>query len=142
MKNALPCVAGILGFAGLSNYAQPAVSQRAFDVASVKKIDGACAAGPPLRVTPGRVVLHCFTARQLIRTAYSPLADYDHQNFSAIGGPAWIDSVHYEIEAKADGATITDMTGVMLLALLRERFHLETHKEPRSTPVYLLTVGD
>jgi uncharacterized protein (TIGR03435 family) len=132
----------VLSCVALSVCAQPATSQRLFDVASVRKIEGACTPGPPLRATPGRVVLHCFNARQLIRTAYNPLTDYDHENTSVVGGPSWIDSVRYEIEAKADGATLTDMTGVMLLGLLGERFHLQTHKESRSTPVYVLTVGD
>ena len=34
------------------------------------------------------------------------------------------------------------MTGIMLLGLLRERFHLQIHTEPRNTPVFLLTVVD
>lgn len=116
--------------------------ERRFGAEAVKKIRGACAAGPPLHITPGRIVLHCFDARQLIRTAFSPLGDSDRDSIPVIGGPAWIDSIRYDIEAKADGANATEMTGPMLLSLLKERFHLETHREPRNTPVYLLSVAD
>lgn len=119
---------------------QPAAISR-FDAAAVKKIGGACA-GPPLRMTAGRIMLHCFSLRQLIGTAFNPLTDYDHDHTAVAGGPAWIDSARYDIEAKAGGATLTEMTGVMLLSLLRERFRLETHRESRDTPVYLLTIAD
>ncbi len=141
MQGTITRLASALSLTALSLCAQPAATPRLFDVASIKKVDGACPAGPPIRLTPGRLVLHCWTARQLIAFAHSPLTAYDHDNIPVIGGPLWITSVRYDIEAKSEGATVTDLTGVMLLDLLTERFHLQTHKEPRSTPVYLLTVA-
>jgi uncharacterized protein (TIGR03435 family) len=121
---------------------KPAAKPREFDVASIKKIDGACPAGPPLGLTPGRILLHCVTARMLIRSAYSPLTTEDRTPLRAIGGPPWIDAVKYDLEAKADGATGTELMGPLLLSLLKDRFHLQTHTEPKDTPVYLLTVAE
>jgi uncharacterized protein (TIGR03435 family) len=45
------------------------------------------------------------------------------------------------VEAKANGATGTEMMGILLLDLMKQRFHLQTHTEPKDTPVYLLTAG-
>jgi uncharacterized protein (TIGR03435 family) len=58
------------------------------------------------------------------------------------GGPAWIDSERYMIEAKAEG--ITDrgiMQGPMLQLILEDRFGLKMHWEDRETPVYVLIVA-
>jgi hypothetical protein len=35
------------------------------------------------------------------------------------------------VEAKANGATGTEMMGILLLDLMKQRFHLQTHTEPK-----------
>jgi uncharacterized protein (TIGR03435 family) len=59
-----------------------------------------------------------------------------------LGGPDWINSATYEIEAKAKGAAPDDqMNGPMLQALLEDRFKLKIHRETREVPVYALTAA-
>jgi uncharacterized protein (TIGR03435 family) len=58
------------------------------------------------------------------------------------GGPAWLRSDRYTIEAEADGdRTMAMMSGPMLQALLEERFQLKIHRETRQGPVYELRLA-
>jgi uncharacterized protein (TIGR03435 family) len=58
------------------------------------------------------------------------------------GGPAWIYSDRYVINAEAAGkASEETMEGPMLQALLEDRFRLKVHRETREVPVYALTVA-
>jgi uncharacterized protein (TIGR03435 family) len=54
--------------------------------------------------------------------------------------PGWFRDQFYEIAAKLPSGTSKDQIPAMLRALLSERFHLETHVEPRATDVYALRV--
>jgi uncharacterized protein (TIGR03435 family) len=58
------------------------------------------------------------------------------------GGPAWIYSDLYSINAKAEGnASEALMEGPMLQALLEDRFKLQLHRASKEIPVYALTVA-
>jgi uncharacterized protein (TIGR03435 family) len=58
------------------------------------------------------------------------------------GGPAWVDSVRYDIDAKAETPQSPEMMrGPMMQALLEDRFHLKIHRETREVAVYVLTVA-
>jgi uncharacterized protein (TIGR03435 family) len=58
------------------------------------------------------------------------------------GGPSWIHSALYQIDARAQGSpTVEMMQGPMLQALLEDRFRLKIHREAREGPVYELTIG-
>jgi bla regulator protein blaR1 len=58
------------------------------------------------------------------------------------GGPAWIYSDYYVINAQtAEKASTEAMKGPMLQALLEDRFKLKVHRETRQVPVYLLTLA-
>jgi uncharacterized protein (TIGR03435 family) len=58
------------------------------------------------------------------------------------GGPTWINSVRYQINAKADGARGQGMMrGPMLQTLLEDRFKLKIHHETKEVPAYALTVA-
>jgi uncharacterized protein (TIGR03435 family) len=75
-----------------------------------------------------------------IEEAYAPRTLLS--SVSIDGGPAWINSDGYTIEAKADGAQgQAQMTGPMLQALLEARFKLRIHRESREVAVYALTVA-
>jgi uncharacterized protein (TIGR03435 family) len=64
------------------------------------------------------------------------------QDYQLVGDPAWLDSAHYDIQAKADGnPSVQQMEGPMLQVLLEERFKLTVHHETRQLPVYELSVG-
>ena len=68
------------------------------------------------------------------------------------GGPAWIHSDYYTIDAKTDDPVAngpnlgptpanTLMRGAMLRALLEDRFQLKTHRAVEEIPMYALTVA-
>jgi uncharacterized protein (TIGR03435 family) len=128
--------------------AQPAAPQ--FEVASVK----ACKEGPAGRrsaggqtTSPGRLDLNCLTVMDLIRTAYDFFANgvtrVDFPSLASVeGGPAWINSERYTIDAKAESPQSQEMMkGPMLQGLLEDRFKLKVHREPKDIPVYMLTVA-
>jgi bla regulator protein blaR1 len=58
------------------------------------------------------------------------------------GGPAWLYSDYYVINAQtAEKASTEAMKGPMLQALFEDRFKLKVHRETRQVPVYVLTVA-
>jgi uncharacterized protein (TIGR03435 family) len=66
------------------------------------------------------------------------------------GAPDWLDSSHYDIDAKAEagaipagahGRAVWDKTRAMLRALLADRFHLEMRRETKEMPVYEISVA-
>jgi len=118
----------------------PAQSAPKFEVASVKLSTG-CANGGSRggagreSVSPDRLELKCRTVKSFIQTAYG-------RDDAISGGPDWIDSEHYDIDAKAETAQDpATLRGAMLQALLAERFKLQIHRETKEVPVYALTVG-
>jgi uncharacterized protein (TIGR03435 family) len=102
-----------------------------FEVASIRSNpSGGAAYIYPL---PGRLRLTNFSLRRLILSAYSV------EDYQISGDPPWISSHYYDIEAKADGdASVKEMEGPMLRALLEDRFKLMLHRETRQLPVYEL----
>ena len=56
-----------------------------------------------------------------------------------MGGPAWINSDGYDIEAKPEVNTDQKQAWLMLQTLLADRFKLTLHRETRELPVYNLT---
>ena len=60
------------------------------------------------------------------------------------GGPNWMDSDLFDVQAKADcssGAIPMEQTRLMLQSLLEERFQLKAHYETRELPIYNLVVA-
>jgi uncharacterized protein (TIGR03435 family) len=57
-----------------------------------------------------------------------------------VGGPDWIDTDAFDVEARADGSYSIDDLHIMFQNLLADRFHLKFHKETREGPVYALRV--
>lgn len=56
------------------------------------------------------------------------------------GGPAWLDSDRWNVEAKADKSYNTDDLHTMFQNLLADEFKLKFHKEVKEGPVYALMV--
>jgi uncharacterized protein (TIGR03435 family) len=67
------------------------------------------------------------------------LTAYGIQTYQLIGGPNWMESDGFDIEAKADGEASTSQILLMLQSLLADRFNLAVHRETREQPVYTLT---
>ena len=97
---------------------------------------------------PGRLSLACLPLKLLIESAYLRYANGVGHSPEEIrltpieGGPAWIDSERYIIDAKPESPQSQEMMrGPMMQALLEDRFQLKIHRETREVPVYELTVA-
>ena len=116
----------------------------AFEVASIKPSDGHL--GIEMKTFPNRLSATACSLRQLIQAAYSAER--------MTGGPAWLDTDRFDIEAK----TTEDLSGetdrvkalgrpaprkmmLMLQTLLAERFNVKVHLETRQDNVYELVVA-
>ena len=93
----------------------------------------------------GRYKVTNYTLRALIAAAF--LRPQVNPDFLIAGGPSWLDSEHFDVEAKAasefpaapDGPTAPRR--VMVQALLAERFKLAVHHESRNRSIYALTMA-
>jgi uncharacterized protein (TIGR03435 family) len=64
------------------------------------------------------------------------------QEFQISGGPAWVGSDRFDIEAKAaERNADPDQLRLMLQSLLADRFQLRFHRETKESSVYALVVG-
>jgi uncharacterized protein (TIGR03435 family) len=82
--------------------------------------------------------------RMLLQVAYGRIGNTLGGQLQILGGPAWMDSDRYDIQAKADcsgGKLSREQTQLMMQSLLEDRFQLKAHKETRELPVYNLIVG-
>ena len=57
------------------------------------------------------------------------------------GGPDWLDSVGFEIEAKAETPATESQLHSMFQNLLAERFDLKLHRQKKELPVLALLVA-
>jgi uncharacterized protein (TIGR03435 family) len=70
----------------------------------------------------------------LISTAYH--VDQDN----VFGGPAWLETDRFDVNAKAPRGTPDDTVKLMLQGLLLDRFKLVVHKDSKPTQAFVLTV--
>lgn len=66
---------------------------------------------------------------------------YQIRDFQVTGGPNWLDSDHFDIEAKTTPDATIDQKLMMVRTLLKERFQLAFHRETRELPIYNLTIA-
>jgi uncharacterized protein (TIGR03435 family) len=94
---------------------------------------------------PGRLKMSCVTVEDLIQLAHGYFANgvsYTPRILQISGGPNWLSSDHYDIEATAEGnPSQAVMRGPMLQALLADRFKLAFHHDTKEGAVYALTVA-
>jgi uncharacterized protein (TIGR03435 family) len=127
----IAAAATFLAITAFAVFGQP-VAQPKFEVASVKpSVNRGFMTVRPL---PGRLTADA-PVRLLLQNAYSV------QAFQIVGGPDWIDSDHYAIEAKAAGDPGRAQLFLMLQSLLEDRFHLQIHRDTRELPVYALVAA-
>src|SRR5580658_2008791 len=127
----------------------PAAASPVFEVASVrpcKDSEPGGRSGGSTANSPGRLTLRCQNVMGFINLAYRFYANGRVNapwSWPPIeGGPAWINSDRYEINAKAEGTPSEAMThGPMLQALLEDRFKLKIHRETREIQAYVLTIA-
>jgi uncharacterized protein (TIGR03435 family) len=106
-----------------------------FEVASVKPANPGDTNGG-IKATPGGAgyVAENVPVRLMI------MLMFDLHTSQLIGGPSWINTELYDVEAKADGPHTIDELHVMFQNLLIDRFNLQFHKETRNLPAYELVV--
>lgn len=119
-----------------------------FDVISIKPCKPGGSRGGDS--SPGRLRIGCGILAGsdntgLIQVAYNRYASGYLTSYGVIpiaGGPDWIHSEAFEIEANSDGhPSIVMMEGPMMQAILEDRFKLKIHRETRKGPVYELALG-
>ena len=138
----LAATAGAVAIAAQAPQSPPAPP--AFEVASIKPNtsgDGRVM----MQNQPGRFIATNITLRLMIRNAYQL------QDFQITGGPSWMASDHFDINAKVpdefrDQPPMRPGAGpgplqLMIRALLVERFKLTTHTETKDAPIYALILA-
>ena len=78
------------------------------------------------------------TLRPLIASTY--FHTFTKARF-VLGGPSWIDSEHFDIEARAEGNPGMEQKRLMIQSLLESRFKLIVHHETRQLPVFALVLS-
>ncbi len=116
-----------------------------FEVASIKPNrsgDGRIS----MMIPPGRLDAKNVTAKFLIEFAYNV------KDPEISGGPGWINSEHYDVEAKVGDVSSDDtrklspderqqQLRLMMQSLLADRFKLKLRRETKELPVYALVVA-
>jgi len=89
------------------------------------------------------------TLRAMVIFAYGLNMGSDQQ---VSGGPSWIGSAQFDVEAKEDQETVDKLTKMtpedrtevirgMVRELLAERFKLKVHHESKELPIYAMTIA-
>ena len=144
-RGLLVAAAGLMAAAGLAAQApQEPAGGPAFEVASIKP-NNSGDGRVMMQNQPGRFIATNVTLRVLIRQAYQL------QDFQISGGPGWLNSDRFDINAKLpdgvrDSGPPAPGSGpgplqLMIRALLAERFKLAVHNETKDSPIYALVLA-
>ena len=108
----------------------------AFEVTSVKVNRSGALQSRGINIAGSRLLGENLPLRTLIQQAYGVL------DFQIEGGPKWMDSERFDIQASTGRAAAIQMSelGPLLQELLTERFHLVTHRETKERQTYVLLV--
>jgi uncharacterized protein (TIGR03435 family) len=124
----------------------PSALKPSFEVASIRPADPG-QRGSRAQIQPGgRVVISGVPVRQLIVLAYRV------QDFQINGGPGWMGTDPWDIEARAAEGSFSpptappdpntpDPMSLRLQSLLEDRFQLKTHHETKELPVFEMSIS-
>lgn len=132
-----PILFGVAGAPDIRAQSQPAApaAAPAFEVASIK----------PNSSDDRRVMFQITAGGRVHCTNVSPqmliIMAYDLKPNQLTGGPSWLDSVKYDITAKAEGPEEPDRLKQMMQTLLADRFKLAFHRETKDLPIYELVTA-
>jgi uncharacterized protein (TIGR03435 family) len=128
MRTAAIVLIGSMVLAAIASHAQSPT----FEVASVRRnvSESPGLAGPQ---PGGRFIAVGVTLRRLVAGAYD--------DAQVIGGPGWMDTDRFDINARADGDPPPAEIVRMVRSLMADRFKLVLHIETRDMPVYLLNTA-
>jgi uncharacterized protein (TIGR03435 family) len=128
-----------------ANSQSPNATKPSFEVATIKRNTSAQGRSRQGDQPGGRFVATRVTLRTVMGYAYRGA-------YGPLGGPNWIDSDLWDIEAKAPDGSVPPRAGppdlnapdtmaLMVQSLIEDRFRLKMHTETREVPVYELTVA-
>jgi uncharacterized protein (TIGR03435 family) len=120
----------LLLLSAFAGYAQPP----RYEVSSVKPNNDV---GPlRFRIEPdGTLAAEGITLKRLMMTAWQV------QDFRIVGGPDWVSSRRWDVQAKPERAAASgDDINQMLRTMLEDRFQLHVRHESRNLPLYELVV--
>lgn len=108
----------------------------AFEVTSVKPNRSGEVQSRGINIEGSRIVGENLPLRTLIQQAYGVL------DFQIDGGPKWMDSERFDIQASTGRSEPIQLSelGPLLQELLTGRFHLVTHRETRERQTYVLLI--
>lgn len=126
----------------------PIVAKFEYEVASIKVSKAGSANGVfrfGMRYTDDGLSVENFPLMLLVQQAFGVGKD------RIADAPDWLNSEHYDIEAKMDGAAAEELKTLssdavraarqhMLRKLLEERFELASHRDTKELPVYNLVI--
>jgi uncharacterized protein (TIGR03435 family) len=116
-------------------HAQGKAPRLTFDVASIRLSDQNAQGGGIKPLDGG----HGYTAKGIpVKLMISLMYKVPMRQIS--GGPEWLNSDRYDVEARADGSYSLDDLHIMFQNLLADRFKLTFHKEIKEGNVYALTI--
>ncbi len=134
-------VAGVL-FSAHSNVFAQEQGKVEFEVASLKLAPPESGNFRLFWVAGGRFIATNATLKQLVGFAYDVRGD------QISGGPKWLDSDEYNVEAKPgsttripEGFAASSTFRMMVRSLLEDRFRLRIHREAREAQIYELQVA-
>jgi uncharacterized protein (TIGR03435 family) len=124
----------------------PGAARPSFEVASIKPSDPGQRGSSIMNQPGGRLVIRAVPLRALMTFAYRV------RDFQVSGGPGWVGTDRWDMEARAEEGSITPPTGlpdpntpdpmaIRLQSLLEDRFQLKLHRETRDLPIYELSIA-
>jgi hypothetical protein len=124
----------LLLMTALAGYGQTGGEPPKYEVASIKpNTDNDVRFA--FRIQPdGALAATGITLKRLMMTAYNV------QGFRIVGGPDWVASRRWDLQANPSRATTPGQVRQALRTLLEDRFQLHSHSEKRRMPVYELAV--
>jgi uncharacterized protein (TIGR03435 family) len=130
-QNSLVALSCLAVFAIPTLHAQDAADTLDFEAASIKESHGVST----MPQAPDRFTRPNITLSLILVYAYQM------SEFQIQGGPDWVRTRRFDIDAKAAGIVSADQMRMMVRRLLAERFNLKTHLETRDLPRYALVLA-
>jgi len=115
-----------------------------FDAVSIKlNKTGKAGMQENLSQPGGYVKATNFTLRYLIEKSYFPFHPFGSPANQLVvsGTSGWMDSEHFDVEARAEGNPTVKQKQLMLKSVLADRFKLTVHHETRQLPIYDLVLA-
>jgi uncharacterized protein (TIGR03435 family) len=123
-----------LGMAVIPAASQTPAQKPTFEVASIKPSPPG-SNGMSIGSPAGRFIARNASLKLLVVNAFNV------QNFQIEGGPSWMNSDYFDIDAKTPDNTTGKQNYEMLQTLLADRFQLKVHRETHELSIYALSVG-